>query len=191
MNKSTKIIVIIGIILIIIVGILFLSNKLKNKNSTTSQINISNSSEKKIVKGNKVPEFTFTNLNGKQIKLSDFKGKKVMVWMVATWCSSCIAGAKTLAKNHDKLKNLIIITLKTYNDAGYPGPSIEEFKQRILLGSSIQNWIWGNASKETTSIYNPRNFPDIYFLINKNGILQSIDGAPTATIGEIIKFANK
>ncbi len=136
------------------------------------------------------PEATFTKIDGTQIKLSSFKGKKVMFWLVATWCSSCSEGARVLSQNQNNLKNLKIITLKTYGNAGYPGPSIKDFATqsapKMLLS---KNWLWGNLTQKSTRIYNPRNYPDIYFLIDKDGIIKEINDAPAATIGDIIKFA--
>jgi len=41
--------------------------------------------------GTTAPDFTFPALDGKQVSLSDFRGKKVVfVNMWATWCPPCI-----------------------------------------------------------------------------------------------------
>ncbi len=40
-------------------------------------------------KGNRAHDFTLKDLNGKDVKLSDFKGKIVMVNFWATWCDPC------------------------------------------------------------------------------------------------------
>lgn len=146
----------------------------------------------KVVRGGLAPEAHFTLSNGNDAHLSDFRNKKVMLWLLATWCPSCIAGAQILQESNNKLTDLTIIALKTYGNAGYPGPSIEAFaKQNAPATLSASNWSWGNLSSESTKIYNPKNFPDIYFLIDKNGILKDIDGAPAATINKIIDFANE
>lgn len=145
-----------------------------------------------VVIGKQAPDAVFTALNGKQRMLAEFRGKKVMFWLLATWCPSCIVGTQVLGQNNDKLRNLTIIGLKTYGNAGYPGPSIKEFANSYAPQTlSAPNWLWGDASKDTTNIYNPRNYPDIYFLIDENGVIRGIDGAPAATIDKIIQFANK
>jgi len=192
MTKSShKTIIIIIVILLVIGGAIALFRIDNVKAPSINEV----SSQKIVIrptKGVKAPQAVFTKINGKQAELSDFKGKKVMLWFLATWCSSCSAGARVLAQNNSKLGNLTIIAIETYGDAGYQGPPVKEFAQRTdpnLL--SMPNWVWGNASQEATAIYNSRNFPDIYFLIDENGILQDVDSAPAATINKIIQFSNK
>ena len=41
--------------------------------------------------GKKVPDFTLNDLNGKPHKLSEFRGKKVVLVFWATWCPDCRA----------------------------------------------------------------------------------------------------
>jgi len=113
-----------------------------------------------------------------------------MIWYLATWCSSCSKGSQVLEQNNAKLKGMKVIALETFGDAGYNGIPIGQFIQENAPASlNYGNWIWGDASKGATEVYNSKNYPDIYYLIDKNGIVRSIDGAPSATINKIIGFA--
>jgi peroxiredoxin len=40
--------------------------------------------------GREAPDFTLTDINGKKHKLSDYRGKDVMIIFWATWCGPCI-----------------------------------------------------------------------------------------------------
>jgi thiol-disulfide isomerase/thioredoxin len=150
-------------------------------------------SEAKVELGKEAPEITFTTLDGQEMNLSDFRGKPVMLWLIATWCPTCQVGAKVLSeeKMPDIEKyDLKIIVLKLWNNLGYPGPSLEEFG-REWVGENFEhpNWIWAEASQEVSFLYDPRGLPDIYYLIDRDGIIKVIDTAPSATLNKIFDFA--
>lgn len=177
-----KIILIIGVIIVVsLVWFLWKSQASKEETniSVTAQLN------------QEAPEAEFA-IDNKTMKLSQFEGKPVMFWLIATWCPTCSAGTKVLAERISEIEkyDLQIITLKIYNNLGYPGPSIEEFgKNWAGEAFNSSNWFWGDASKEASFTYDPKGFPDIYYLIDKEGIIRAKDTAPSATINKIIDFA--
>ncbi len=177
---------IIAIILFIIGIFWIILNQSRNtKNTSVPSITL------RATMNHLAPEVYFSDIAGNTLKLSDFRGRKLMLWSVATWCSSCSEGAHILAKNEAKLGKLTILVLKSYGNAGYPGPKIERFASQSAPNMlTAKNWLWGNFSSQATQIYNPRNYPDIYFLIDKQGIIRDINDAPAATINTIVKFAN-
>jgi len=52
-----------------------------------------------------VPDEKFTNQSTQQT-LSDYKGKKIMLWMFSTWCHTCVAGVKEMQKDRPTGKRL-------------------------------------------------------------------------------------
>jgi len=149
-------------------------------------------SQTDIVYGQQKAPDTYFYVNSKKVLLKNFKGKKVMLWLFSTWCPSCIVGFQALAKKQPELKkdNLTIIILRNYKNGGYPGPTAIEFAKKY--GENLlkaKNWVFGEASNNLESIYNSKKYPDIYFLINSKGYVININGAPAATLDNILSFA--
>lgn len=144
--------------------------------------------------GAPAPDMAFTTMDGTQRRLSEFRGRPLMLWLFATWCPTCIYGTIAVAEKFDRIQQagIQIIQLKLYNNLGYPGPSIEDFARRHA-GSipPSPDWLWGVASQEGSFTYDPRGYPDVYFLIDKDGVLQAVDVAPHATMDTILTFALK
>jgi peroxiredoxin len=56
-------------------------------------------------------DFTFTGIQGKPIRLSDYRGKWVLVNFWATWCPPCLEELPDLARLHQahKDRDLVVI----------------------------------------------------------------------------------
>lgn len=135
---------------------------------------------------------TYFYSNNKKVYLKNFEGKRIMLWMFSTWCPSCISGFKALAEKQPELKKVkfTIIVLRNYKNGGYPGPSVTEFAKKYsekLL--SAENWVFGEASQDLEKIYNSKKYSDIYYLIDEKGIVKDVNGAPAATLDDILSFA--
>ena len=138
------------------------------------------------------PDFAFTTVAGAEHRLGDFRGRPVMLWFYASWCPTCQVGTRVVAEEveRSKLPGLQIIQLQLYRNLGYPGPSAEDFA-RQFAGSADRSssWLWGEASLVASYTFDPLGYPDIYFLIDKDGILRTVDAAPHVTIDKIRAFA--
>ncbi len=148
--------------------------------------------EAKVELGAPAPDLVFTAVDGSQRRLSEFQGRPTMLWFFATWCPTCVAGTRAVAENLDWLRQagIQIIQLKLYNNLGYSGASVTDFAARHAGAvAPSPDWLWGDASLEGSITYDPRGYPDIYFLIDKDGIVRAIEPAPHATMDKIRRFA--
>lgn len=62
---------------------------------------------KALTKGSYAPSFTLPDINGKNLSLSDFKGKYIVLDFWCTWSGSCIKGFPKLKEYYTKYKDKI------------------------------------------------------------------------------------
>ena len=73
---SSKRVLIYGIVALCLVGLYIASRRAAQKPKPTAS-------------GNAAPDFTLTDIDGKKLTLSDYKGKVVLLDFWATWCTPC------------------------------------------------------------------------------------------------------
>jgi thiol-disulfide isomerase/thioredoxin len=138
-----------------------------------------------------VPDVSFTSQK-KQHSLAEYKGQKVMLWLFSTWCHTCVASVKAMQAKRDlwQKTGLLILAVRNFDNGGYPGADMPAFMKKFAPQvSNLDNWIIGEASKQMDQKLNARKFPDIYFLIDKKGWVQTVSTAPNVTMGKILVFA--
>ena len=91
----------------------------------------------KPVVGSQAPNFSMANASGKQIALSSFKGKYVMIDFWASWCGPCRGENPNVVANYNKFKNKNFTIL---------GVSLDEDKTKWLEAIKKDNLNWAHVS---------------------------------------------
>jgi thiol:disulfide interchange protein len=141
--------------------------------------------------GEIAPDFRIQLTNGSNVRLEAFRGHPVLLWFVATWCSSCQVGAQLLSQQYYtrlRAKGVIILTVELYDNLGQPGPPISQFADQFA-GGAKQGWLYGTSGQDTTYIYDPNAYLDIYYAIDSQGrILATGAGLPDSLGGIVSVF---
>lgn len=119
---------------------------------------------KQLDKGKAAPEFTLKNIEGKQVSLSDFRGKVVFMDFWASWCPPCLKQVPHAKKLQEKLKGqpVVFLYISVDQNAKMWKRAVErkQIKGIHLNAPGVKNSV--------TNAYNVRAFPH-YIIIDKEG----------------------
>ncbi|MCJ7691638.1 MAG: TlpA family protein disulfide reductase, partial [Clostridiaceae bacterium] len=118
-------------------------------------------------------DFKLKDLNGKEVSLSDFKGKKVFLNFWASWCPPCKAEMPDIEEvyNETKDSDLVIIAINVGESRDTAKSFIEEnnFNFKVLLDSDE------NISNQ----YKLLGYPTSYFIDTEGNIVSMKSGYMT------------
>jgi thiol-disulfide isomerase/thioredoxin len=129
------------------------------------------------------PSFTLSDPEGKEISLSDFKGKPVVLNFWATWCPPCIAEMPALNTISDSYKDSGVIVIGINS-----GESVETVKSFVgKFGISFPVLLDGD--QKINDKYKIFGLPTTFF-IDKNGVIvdQIVGGAEEEIFNSKIKM---
>jgi thiol-disulfide isomerase/thioredoxin len=112
----------------------------------------------------KAPEFKLNTIDGKEIKLSDYKEKKVILDFWATWCGPCREEIPDFVKFYNENKNKIeIIGIAVESKESDVIEIVKKYK--ITYPVCISN-------EEIEKLYGPVNAVPTSFIIDENGYIK-------------------
>ena len=136
---------------------------------------------KDLVEGSKAPDFTLADINGKEVSLSDFKGKVVYMDFWATWCAPCLRSIQHSQKLQEKYKSEDIVFL--YIGLDEDKRSWEGYiKTNDLKGQHLLATEGSGFQSQLAKLYKVRRLPT-YFLVDKDG---KIAHSPAASPGSAL-----
>ncbi|WP_436372431.1 TlpA disulfide reductase family protein [Cytobacillus sp. BC1816] len=125
-------------------------------------------------KGDLAPDFELTDMEGNPVKLSDFRGKAVLLNFWASWCPPCRAEMPHMEKLYNKYKdkNFDILAVNLTNTEKNSGDA-EKFVKELGLTFTIPMDVKGEAGSD----YNIMAYPTSYFIDSDGVIREKVLGA--------------
>jgi thiol-disulfide isomerase/thioredoxin len=134
--------------------------------------------------------FPLTLINGTTINTASLIGHPIVLWFVTTWCSSCAESQQLLAEEYYSTlhsKGIIILEVENYGDLGEAGPSLLQFAQ-TYGGLNKPGWLIGTAPLWVTQKFNPKEYLDIFYLVNQNGEIIGENVGLGAYLSSIVQY---
>ncbi|HGN6581163.1 thiol:disulfide interchange protein [Bacillus cereus] len=119
--------------------------------------------------GKSAPDFTLTKLDGTNVKLSDLKGKKVILNFWATWCGPCQQEMPDMEAFYKEHKENVEILAVNYTPSEKGGG--EEKVSNFAKEKGITFSILLDKNIDVTTAYKVITIPTSYFIDTK-GVIQ-------------------
>ena len=115
-------------------------------------------------------DFTLQDLNGKSVKLSDFKGKPVLIDFWATWCPPCRASIPGLEKLHKAYggKGLVVLAI-SLDQGGWD--SVKSFAAESGITYTVLK-----GTEDVASQYQVRTIPMLVIMDKEGKIVKRYIG---------------
>lgn len=131
-----------------------------------------------------VPEFAVNSLDGKSIKLSDFRGKLVLVNFWATWCAPCVKEFPSMKRLVDTMGGEVVVLAISYDRHR---EDIDAFVKAFGGIPSNFHIAW-DKEKKSGEIFGTNVLPETYIISRDGKLIRKIAGEATWDEPMAIKF---
>ncbi|TEU06180.1 TlpA family protein disulfide reductase, partial [Candidatus Bathyarchaeota archaeon] len=118
--------------------------------------------------GTLAPDFSLTDLNGDAFRLSDFKGKVVVIDFMATWCGPCrqqLPHLKVIWEKEDYSDKIVLMSIDI--DPTESAETLRSFAQ----GFPYATWIWARDTANLGQAYQVAGIPKTV-IIDRDGYIR-------------------
>lgn len=152
----------------------------KSENNTSSSTSSQNTESNKSTENKKEAfDFLAKNVDGEDVKLSDFKGKKVYINVWASWCGPCIREIPELEQVYQKLKDrddFVFLSMTSPSDEAFGNMRPADETKKVILDKANELGatypVLFDVNDRFMINYSVRAFPTHIF-INSDGTINS------------------
>lgn len=174
MKQKIGLVIVVGLIVLLISNIVI--EKIEDNkaiNLIGYEVNLSDEDEG-LQKGDMAPNITMTNLAGEEVKLSDFRGKNVVLNFWATWCPPCRAEMPHMQKYYDENKEKQNVEIIGFNMT-FSGDSIKKVEE-FVSSYKLKFPIYTTFDENVIDQYAVLTMPSTYFIDEEGRIHHKVIG---------------
>ena len=173
MNKNKTLLIAIIILILILGGAYFLYGKLGSQverenlvaeNTTDADETENNKEDEKV----SAPDFTVTDNDGNEVKLSDFEGKPVVVNFWASWCGPCKAEMPEFEEAYKKYGENIHFLMVNSTDGSQE--TVETAKE-FIVSEGYTFPVYYDTESNASIVYGVTGLPTTYFIVADGNVI--------------------
>lgn len=132
-------------------------------------------------KGMPAYNFSFVNMDGKEVTMADFKGKYVYVDVWATWCNPCLGEIPSLKKMEEEFKGKNIAFVSISVD------QTQDPWRAMVVNDTLKGvQLWAGQAKEFSEFYKITGIPRFMLFDQEGNILEASATRPSGGVDKQI-----
>ncbi len=169
--------IVIVVFILVFVSLVFTGCTATQPNNPTNNQNTNNTtnSTREIA-----PDFSWKDTKGNVVKLSNLKGKVVLIDFWATWCGPCRMTIPHVEAIYEKYKDKGVEVLGVNLDQG----NVEKVQQ-FIKDYGMKYLVIADPNSNVASLYGVNSIPR-FFIVDKNGRIAKIIIGYKDNLGDVI-----
>jgi len=180
-TNDPKIIWVVALVLLLLAGYRYFDQDKPPVTAQQAQQQLSPdtaASTPKAAKGKLAPEITLNNFNGQSVKLSDYRGKVVILNFWASWCPPCKSEMPELDKAAQEFASGVDAVLLTVNLTDGSRETVDKAR-KYIADNKYSMTVLLDTQGRAANAYSITGIPTTYIIDKQGVIINSIVGETT------------
>ncbi len=135
--------------------------------------------------GETTPAFELTDMDGRRVQLSEYRGKVVVLNFWATWCPPCVEEMPSLNRFQETFgpRGVVVLAVSVDDD--------EQALRRFVSDYRLKMTILRDPGRRVSARYQTYKYPESYILDRRGRLVQKIVGPADWNDPSMLTFFQK